>query len=690
MDMDDILELQTLSDANKERVRLLANAFEKIDSLPPRSNRMEAYRAIAIDLSAKLPALTRKAKSISVSSLMRLFGQWKQRGWRALVVNYARKSDFVSLPGAFIHFWQQIYVQFQVDMSGKQAHAALMDRLNAWRAGDEKSRIPGFADPPPNQAGKDYPLGWSLPNLRRHKPADLVTKLIKHGRSDAKAECGPMIRRTRRDLEPGALIVFDDVWQDHEVMYPGQRQVVRPLGLVALDVASGRQIAWGLRPRIKNDTDGKSIGLKAFDMEMLITDVLCRFGVHPEGTVFAMERGTANVSAKTEEFLKKFGISVERGGVDRAAPFFGGIPGAFKGNSRFKAALESHHNLLHNIMSCLPGYVGKNRTPPELAQGMKLAYAALVRRAEKDGLPDDIIDELGVGHLDWMTFFEAYSLAVARINARTDHNLEGWERRMITEVRFADGAPWTRFDPSLFPKEVAASITANPLTHRVRRMSPDEVWEEGAGKLKRIRFSAFGEIFCRPGYNAGEMLDARIIRRVTASHEFVIKPTPDDPHEYIFSSEIHMPGNGRRILESGEQYKVLLNQFSGGEELCVFGLDGSYIGSSFSRHVRVPYNDREAMLPALGQAAKEFAKLAHPANLLPRARQAEISDAAARNKTLLAQFDEAQKQKKLAREADKSRALERDDLSITNVVNSMPPPSLPSTQSDDDFSTASF
>lgn len=688
MNFDDVIELQTLSDANKERVRLLANAFESIDALPPRSNRMEAYRLIAAELSEKLPAMTRKNKAMSVSSLMRLYGDWKKRGWRALVVNYARKSDFVSLPGAFVHFWQQTYLEFQVDMSGKQAHDAVLDRLALWRSGDARSAIPGFAEPPPNQAGKDYPAGWSLPNLMRHKPSRLVTTLVKHGRSAAKGECGPLVRRTRGELEPGRLIVFDDVWQDHEVMYPGQKSVVRPLGLVALDVASGKMIAWGLRPRIRNTADGKSTGLKAFDMEMLITDVLCRLGVHPKGTVFAMENGTANVSAKTEAFLKQFGVDVERGGVDRAASFFGSIPGQYKGNARFKAALESFHNLFHNAISFLPGYVGKNRTPPEHAQGMSLAYNALMRRAEKEGLPEHIRNRLGVGHLDWMTFFEVYAQVASRLNARTDHHLEGWERRMVTEIRFAADAAWTKFDASRFPPEFAAMITANPETHRVRRMSPDEVWAAGAGKLKRIRFSTFGELFCRPGSKAGEVLDARMVQRVTPRHEFEIAANADDPHEYIFSSEIQLPGKGRRILESGEQYKVLLNPFSGGEELCVFGLDGAYIGSSFARRERVPYDDKAAALPELGRTRKDFAALAHPADALARARRDEIRDAGQQNAIILAKFAEEQKQKRLAREADKERALERDDLAITQTLD-LPPPAVPDAE-DDDYKEPNF
>lgn len=674
MNVDDIIELQTLSDANKERVRLLSAAFETLDTLPPRFNRMEAYRLAAAKLSAQLPAITRKTKAISVSSLMRLYGDWKKRGWRALVVNYARKSDFVSLPGAFIHFWQQKYLDFQVDLSGKQAHNALMDRLASWRAGDSRSAIPGFAEPPPNQPGKDFPLGWSLPNLMRHKPNKLVTALVKHGRSAAKAEFGPLVRRTRRDLEPGALIVFDDVWQDHEVMYPGQKNVVRPLGLVALDVASGKQIAWGLRPRLRNEADGKSVQLKLFDMEMLIADVLCRLGVHPQGTVFAIECGTATVSRKTEEFLKNFGVSVERGGVDRAASFFGGLPGAFKGNSRFKAALESHHNLCHNAMSFLPGYVGKDRTPPENTQGMKLAYAALIRRAEREGLPEHVRNRLGVGHLDWMTFFDAYAAIVDRINARTEHNLEGWEKRMITEIRFAESAPWTRFDPSLFPPEIASALTANPLTHRVRRMSPNEAWGAGAGKLKRIKFSAFGEMFC------GDGNDARLIKRVSPRHEFEIKATADDPHEYIFSSEIQT-ADGRRILETGGQYKVLLNPFSGGDELCVYGLDGAYIGSSFAKRVRVPYNDNEAALPAVGQSAKEFAALAHPADMLARSRQDEIADAGRINALILAEEHARQARQKQAREQDKIRALERDDLTITQTLET---PMLPAASPEED------
>lgn len=690
MDLDDIIELQTLSDANKERVRLLSGVFEQLDMLPLRCNRMEAYRAAAAELSAKLPAMTRKDKNISVSTLMRLFGDWKKRGWRALVVNYARKSDYISLPGPFVNAWQQLYLEFQVDLSGKQAHEALLCRLAAWRSGDAKSAIPGYAEPPPNQAGKDYPAGWSKTNLMRHKPNKLVTTLVKHGRSAAKGESGPLVRRTRRDLEPGELIVFDDVWQDHDVMFPGSKHVVRPLGLVALDVASGKQIAWGFRPRLRND-DGSSLCLKGFDMEMLITDVICRLGIHPNGTTFAMERGTANVSARTEEFLKKFNIRIERGGVDRAAAFLGAIPGAYKGNSRFKAALESHHNLCHNALSFLPGYTGKNRTPPEPTQGMALAYNALIRKAEREGLPEHVRNRLGVGHVDWMTFFEVYCDIVRRINARTDHNLEGWEKHMITEVRLATDAPWMRLDPTRFSPSFISELTADPNMHRVRRMSPDEVWTAGAGKLKRVRFSVFGEIFCQRDRMSGELADARIVRRVTDRHEFELPASADDPIEYIFSSEIETPNRRRAILGVGETYKVLINPFSGGEELCVFSMDGSYIGSSYSRRVRVPYNDNEAILPALGQARKEFAALAHPADTLTHTRQADIQDAAAKNRILLAQFSADQKQKRLAREADKARALERDDLAITQTLDALPAPALPdTTQGDDDFSETSF
>ena len=61
MDLDDIIELQTLSDANKERVRLLSDVFEQLDMLPLRCNRMEAYRAAAAELKSEFPNLVPRA-----------------------------------------------------------------------------------------------------------------------------------------------------------------------------------------------------------------------------------------------------------------------------------------------------------------------------------------------------------------------------------------------------------------------------------------------------------------------------------------------------------------------------------------------------------------------------------------------------------------------------------------------------
>lgn len=688
--LDDILERQTLSDDNRERVRLLEEAFRYVDSLPPRSGRMEVYDRLAIELSDKLPAISRKEKGVSAKSLMRLYADWRKRGWKALVVAYTRKSEYTTLPGAFLQFWKNLYLEFKVDSSGKQAHRALLDQLAAWRAGDAKSAIPGFGSPPPNQLGKDYPPGWSLPNLMRHRPAKIVEALIKHGRSEAKQKHGPLVRSTRRDLEPGALIMFDDVWQDHDVMYPGSSTVVRPLGLVALDVASGKQISWGLRPRLRSDA-GTHTALKAFDMEMIITDVLCRFGVHPEGTFFAMERGTANISKKTEQFLKeKFNVTVIRGGVDRMPAVFGAIPGDFKGNSRFKAALESHHNLMHNALSFLPGYVGKDRNPPEHTQGMKRAYAALIRQATKDGLPESVRNKLGVGHVDWMTFFEVYGEVLNRVNARTDHDLEGWEKHMVTEARFSEHMPWGEFSAEMFPPAVAEAILANPLTHRVRKLSPNEVWDRGSGKLRRVSFAAMGELFCRPDdTDKSKMLDARTIKKVSARHEFVISPTADDPHEYIFSAEIETPDKRRIILESGEQYKVLLNPFGGAEELCVYRTNGAYLGSSFAKRTRVPYTDEASLLPQLGAAAKGFARLAHPASTRAQSLQEQTKIAAQNNAIAIAAYHAEQKAAEGASNAARERALERDDLAITQHLDI---PALPAAEesTEDDYSEPTF
>lgn len=684
--IDELIEMQALSDANRTRVELLSQTFRAIEA--SHEPKMMRYARARDALDGHLPAISRKSNSISIQSLMRLYAAWKVEGWRALTVEYARKSAYVRLPEPFVQCWHEYFMRFQVDRSGAQARKALLARLAAWRAGDAGSAIPGYASPPPDQPGKDYPAGWSLRNLMKRKPSKLRTLLIKHGRSDAKAQCGPIVRRTRTDLEPGQLIIFDDVWQDHDVMFPGAKELVRPLGLVALDAASGKQIAWGMRPRLRGE-GGKSVQLKAFDMEMLITDVLCHVGVHKDGCVFAMERGTANVSEKTERFLRdKFNVTVERGGVDRAASFFGGFVGAFKGNSRFKAALESHHNLIHNALSFIPAYTGKDRAYPENTQGMKLAYAALVRDAERIGMPRSAIDKLSVGALDWLTFIQIYDLVLQRVNARTDHALEGWTRRQIAEIRLSENAPWMPLDGRL-SKAVVDELCAIEGLHRTRPMSPSEVWAEAerAQRIRRVNFSAFGEIFVRPDRDdRAKTLDARIVRRVSDRHEFLIAPNADSAEEFIFSSEITLPDGGKRILETGEEYKVLVNPFVG-DELCVYALDGRYLGSSYTRRGRARYGDADALLPELGQASREFAKLAHPADALARARRREMQDAAANNRIVLADFDTRREREAITDEKAREKALEHDDLAISESFAALP---AGDDSADDDFSEAHF
>ncbi|MDO4527515.1 MAG: hypothetical protein Q4C03_01865 [bacterium] len=681
MGIDDIIELQALSDANRMRVQILAEAFDAMAELAHHGNKMALYDAMAEKLSGQMPQISRKNGKISRQTIIRLYSEYKERGWRALAVNYARKTDYVTLPQAFIHHWKTLYVRHQTDRSGAQAHAALLAQLAAWRAGDRESVIPGYAEPPADQPTKGWPKGWGLRNLMRHKPDKAVVTLIKKGRAAAKAKHGPLVRHTRSNLEPGEIIIFDDVWQDHEVAHPASKTLVRPLGLVALDLASGKQIAWGMKPRLKDEAEGKSVGLKGCEMEELLTQVLCQFGVHPNGTTLYMEHGTATVSERVEKMLfDRFRIRVERGGVDRLPSWEGGLVGNFKGNSRFKAWLESHHNLMHNAMSCLPGYTGKNRDLPEHTQGMKLAHAALIRRAERMQLPPEVIERLGVGALPWHMFMDAYAACLDWVNARTEHELEGWERRLVTEVRMSPQMPWMALDPRL-PKEARDALCAMPELHRVRKMSPTEVWAHGAGKLNRIKFSALGELFFDPGKQ-----DARRTVSVSDRHEFIVTPRYDDPTEYIFSAEIELPNGGVRMLECGERFKVLINPLMG-DELCVYSMDGGYLGSTFARKERIPLGVRELELPAVGAAAREFSRIAHPADALARARRDEIQDAERINRIAIAEHEARKREAQAISEAKKIEALERP-LAITQTLITPDGPEIG--DDDDDFSTPSF
>ena len=210
---------------------------------------------------------------------------------------------------------------------------------------------------------------WQVPD------ADLLIM------SDREGSHGKATRGSRR--------LWDDIWHDHEVNDLDQRKGGRPLEFHWLDLKAAYKGGWG--NRVRTETEAGHIGLKSADFRFLLASTLRNEGYHPLGTTEIVEHGTAAIPDEIEALL--FGatdglIKVGRGGMEGAVAHAGQYAGRAKGNFKFKAALESLGNLIHNEMGYLPAQVGMDRDhcPEEMHGGGRLIDAETGKPVAKYGL----------------------------------------------------------------------------------------------------------------------------------------------------------------------------------------------------------------------------------------------------------------------------------------------------------------
>jgi hypothetical protein len=332
-----------------------------------------------------------------------------------------------------------------------------------------------------------YPKGWSETNLMRQKPSRYELVVARQGRSAAASE-RRLVYTTRANLYVGSHYLFDDIWHDHFCNVLDLRKTGRPLEFHALDLYSANKFAWGMRVRTEG-ADGKMEGLKEADMRFLLAAVLGGNGYSPRGTKLVVEHGTAAIRDDVERILSDETqglISVNRSGMDGAAAAAHQYAGRSKGNFRFKAALETLGNLIHNEMGALPGQTGMSRDHrPEQLHGL-LKYNDALLMAMSQLAPERA--EMLMWPLLTIQQFQAIAAEIyARINARTEHELEGWDMHYVPDRR----------------------------TGGMRRLSPEEVWRPGARQLAHLRPEAVALILLRD--NGVERLTKRGMFELTES-----------------------------------------------------------------------------------------------------------------------------------------------------------------------------
>jgi hypothetical protein len=438
----------------------------------------------------------------------------------------------------------------------RNSAAAVRAMLADWRRGAIAAEAP--VDP-----GTGFPRGWTYRNLIRHVPSRFELVAARIGRTAAAAH-RPLVYTTRRDLYVGQFYLFDDIWHDHFVNNLDSRQTGRPLEFHALDLASAYKFAWGSRVRAQRP-DGTHEGLKGDDFRFLLASCLLGTGYHPAGTTLVAEHGTAAISEHVERVLYDEtggAITVSRSGMVGAAAHAGQYAGLSKGNFRFKAALESHGNLTHNEFAALPGQAGKDRDhrPEQLAGLLKHNNALMAALA---ALPPERAAWLRWPLCTIQQFRLICEEVYARINARTEHDLEGWDDRYLPD----------------------------PRTGGMRKMSPAEVHRSGRTPLRPISVEAVALVIGPAG----------AVERTTRNGMIELR-------------DCEISGDVLRYdataLPDRQKFATVVNPFDP-SLLFAFDSKGRFV-SALDRLQSVSRGDYDAVKRACGAAAKREAALLAP------------------------------------------------------------------------------
>lgn len=486
-----------------ERICALCEAVEAFLAAPPAQRALAAKR-IAQEYAGRIPG------GLSLKSLYRKAAAYRaaedrgQGGWSAFLPPAAavgRAAAGIGANAAFLEHWCDLLTQNQ-----RVARTALSRLVAELRA---ELEIPGYgtwrdiwsAEHPgrdlpaecPYKIGSLLPIGWSLPNLMRHKPSKWALAATRTG-TLAAANLLPSVPRTRAGLRRGQIVEIDDMWHDVKVRY-GNKPAERCIEIAILDVATGYR-SYLLKP-IRKREDGSRETVMARMMPYLIGHWLIVQGYCPEGATICGEHNTAALSKPLAAAIEEAtgGKVAFRAGGKLSKPLAQGLwEGRPRGNFRFKARLESSHSLLHNELGDVPGQVGFTRdNAPEQLYAMDKAEAALRRACDALAKADpDLMGRLRWPYIPYADYAALVAEAVRRINARTDHALEGWEEQgfIAGSFRLGPREPWRDLAdldaiPQGMREAILAQLRADPSLTRTRRLSPAEAWEKRAGDVIR-------------------------------------------------------------------------------------------------------------------------------------------------------------------------------------------------------------
>jgi hypothetical protein len=562
--------------------------------------------------------------------------------WKALIdaavagPRWQNRTQRLGLPDAFLDFLAAEWALNQRDKF-LAIHARLRTRLDLWRGGDASQAIPGYDEPPALNFFNGLPDGWHYSNLLQAvKPrvSKFARTLVQRG-PKAASQLGPKIISTRCGAEPGQYYIVDDGWNDFKLLAFGQ--TARLLSLHTLDLAAGCNVLRGHKPALKDENQIEE-RLREKEMVWLAVTLLTKVGYHPRGCTIICEKATATLREREEQILADHcpEIVIERGprggGPGIAALFTG--PGG--GNPRWKAPLESWHNLLRNRTAGLiefPGQTGSYSSGlpmPEGLPGLEKDTLALIKAAR--ALPPDRAELLRLGLLKLEEAIFALDAVIEVINCRTDHDLEGWRAcgHYVTEWRANPQLPWQRVAALLEYAEtersaIAAQLANHPELKRERALSPREVFDAGSASFTKIPL-AVGALLM------GDLTGAETSVKEGCLTLMVPEINPDEPISFGLTRR---DGRGTEdILRDGQKFNVRVNGLD--PRFCwLYHADGSFAGIA-PLYSRVQRGDNKSLQRAFARKQAALAPLRTEAQRLAAPLTQRANEQAAGNAHLFA------------------------------------------------------
>ena len=630
-------------------------------------------KAAAAAMSARLAPLG--FTGLSLKSLYRKLDDFRREGVWSLVPGKYKRENVRGIVAneRFVEHWQTLVLDNRRKMRPAWRRLVAdfcggvdIPGVGTWR--DVYLQLRGFfpsdGEPCP-WSERNPPPGWSFRNLLKFKPDEFAMVAAHHGMAEAKSRFGLTVSKTRVGLACCQVVEFDDMWYEHAVIYPGNKEPQRVVEFAAIDVLTGHVICHLAKP-IRERGDGTRETLKAAWAKYVYHYVICVTGLPPERVVLVGERGTTKADDEFEEALKL--VNAWRGaqgqkpvewrtGALANAPLAKGLHnGAVKGNPRNKPHVEQMHATLKNSVGHILGEIGGGRgVQPEETGAMAAEAKKLVALAYASNLP---VEKIETPFLSWQAYAEVIERAHRDMDERTDHALEGWEECGFVkgEFKLKSEASWraVRALAEMSPEEagaIGALVKAGMAEYRERRLSPREAWEKSKGVLKAV-----------PDYLAPRILGSELCctARVTANMQFVYK----DPNIGVRLRIAAIAGG--KLLKRGAVYRVWVNPLDGSKAY-VCDLQGVFQGvAKVLESVRADATPEE-LAAQLGLRQKVLSAEARRLAPVARRRQAAANARAAANIAALGVEDPVERAEIESRAAAEIAGGEAADVSLDDM-----------------------